>query len=393
MPESPWDLYNEAEAERRAQERHNSAMFRYNQDLEREASLHRARQGARPVYFEGSRNSYFLDQARKALYGEADKDTERRILDYRHQSMVAHEMRTGLNEVDGSGGVAVPPDWIESAWVSAAHEGCPLGAAATPAPLPQGTDQAIIPGLLTGQSFSVSSSQNSSVSEQAGSITDGTISVPIRTLQSQVTVSRQLIDQAPRGIDLWLGLDSARAYSAAKAQQLWSGTGSNGQVTGVLNWPDTLSVSAGGSTAGFWSGLAAAQVAVYDNLFLPANVVFVSPLTWQWVTRTGDEQGRPFLLPHTQTPDALLRVPSQYFVAQLAGLSIIADPSLPTGNVVVARSSELAVYEGDLQFVIQRQAGANDLSVTISAYRYLGFAVRRPAGVCVLSFSPSAGGS
>jgi HK97 family phage major capsid protein len=387
------DLTNEKEVERRAQERHNLAMYRYRQDLEREASLHKARQGGRPVYFEGSRHSYFLDQARQALHGVADENTERRIMDYRNQSIVAYERRTGINETDGTGGVAVPPDWIEDAWVSAAHEGCPLGAAATAAPLPPGTDQIIIPGLLDGQSFSTSSTQNSSVSEQAGSITDGTISVPITTLQSRITVSRQLIDQAPRGIDLWLGLDSAQAYSAAKAQQLWSGTGSGGQVTGVLNWSNTLSVSADGSTAGFWSGLAAAQADVYSNLFLPANVAFVSPLTWQWVTSTVDEEGRPFLLPHTQTPDALLRVPQQYFVAQLAGLSIIADPALPTGSVVVARSSELAVYEGDLQFVIQREAGATDLSVTITAYRYLAFAIRRPAGVCILSFTPSGSGS
>jgi HK97 family phage major capsid protein len=167
-------------------------------------------------------------------------------------------------------------------------------------PLPPGTDQLVIPGLLTGQSFTVSSTQNAQVSEQAGSVTTGTITANVTTLQSQITVSRQLIDQAPRGIDLWLGLDSAQAYSAAKAQQLWSGSGSSGQVTGVLNWANTLLVSAGGSTAGFWSGLAAAQQAVTSTLYLPPNAAFINPADWQWISSTIDEQGRPLLLPHTQ---------------------------------------------------------------------------------------------
>jgi HK97 family phage major capsid protein len=288
--------------------------------------------------------------------------------------------------------VAVPPKWLEDAWFEAPHVGCPLGAAAVNTPLPPGTDSIVLPGLLTGQGFTVSSTQNSTVTDESSAITTGTITAPVITLQSQITVSRELIDQAPL-IDRWLAVDSAQAYAAAKAQQLWSGTGSFGQVTGVLNWSNTLAVSTGGSTAGFWSGIAAAQAAVLNNLYLPANACFISAQDWQWVSSTVDDSGRPFLLPHTQTPDSLLRVPTEAFVGQVAGMSLIVDPSLPSGNVVVARTSELAVWEGDLQFIVQRDYGAANLSVGISAYRYLSFAIRRPAGVCIVSFMPTYGGS
>jgi HK97 family phage major capsid protein len=386
------NLNDEAELERKAREHHRSLMQRYNQQLEREGSMRRARQGSRPVYRENSEHSYFFDRAKQCLYGSGvDAELDKRLQDYQAQSIVAAEKRA-INETVGTGGAAVPPKWLEDSWYEAAHAGCPLGAAAVNTPLPPGTDSIVVPGLLTGQSFTVSSTQNSQVTDESGNITTGTITCPVIGLQSQITVSRQLIDQAPL-IDRWLAVDSAAAYTAAKAQQLWSGTGSSGQVTGVLNWSNTLSVSAGGSTAGFWSGVAAAQQAVISNLFLPPNAVFVNAQDWQWVSSTVDDSGRPFLLPHTQTPDSLVRVPTESFVAQLGGLSVIVDPTLPSGNVVVARTSEIAIWEGPLQFLVQREYGAQDLSVTISSYRYLAFAIRRPAGVAVVSFSPTYPGS
>jgi FMN phosphatase YigB (HAD superfamily) len=109
------DLNNERAVEQRAKDEYRAMMFRYEQQLEREESLHAARQGNQPVYREHGRHSYFLDQARKALYGSADAETVKRILDYGMQTRVAHERRTGINETDGTGGVAAPPDWIEAA--------------------------------------------------------------------------------------------------------------------------------------------------------------------------------------------------------------------------------------------------------------------------------------
>jgi len=72
---------------------------------------------------------------------------------------------------------------------------------------------------------------------------------------------------------------------------------------------------------------------------------------------------------------------------------LIVDPALPAGNVVVARTSELAVYEGPLEFLVQREYGAQDLLVTITSLRYLAFGVRRAAGVAVVSFTPAYPGS
>jgi hypothetical protein len=52
----------------------------------------------------------------------------------------------------------------------------------------------------------------SQVSEQAGNIIDASIMLSVATVQSQTTVSHQLIDFAPAGggIDRWLALDSGQ---------------------------------------------------------------------------------------------------------------------------------------------------------------------------------------
>jgi HK97 family phage major capsid protein len=241
----------------------------------------------------------------------------------------------------------------------------------------------------------VSSLQNSQVSEQAGNITDASITLPVATIQSQTTVSRPLLDFAPAGggIDRWLASDSGAAYAAELSSQLYSGSGSSGQLTGIINTSNVLTVSAGGSTAGFWSGLAASQQAIVNNLYLPPNAAFINQADWGWLSATIDLEGRPLLLPHTTTSDALVRVPAESIVAEFGAMSLIVDPSVPSGKVIVARTSELALYEGPLNFEVSMEYGAGNFSALITAFRYVAFGVRRPAGVCVLSFTPTYPGS
>jgi HK97 family phage major capsid protein len=391
------DLYNETEVEREAKERHAVAMRELARQQEWQASRRSARQGSALVYSESGPHSYFLDLVRQKM-GRADAVTEKRILDHTNQ-VAAHpayfEYRVGINATDGTGGEAVPPAWLNAAWVEAAHPGRPLADAAVNMPLPPGTNQLIVPVLSTGTSMSISSSQNSQVPEQAGNITDASITLNVATIQSATTASRQLIDFAPAGggIDRWLALDSAQQYAAKLSQQLYSGSGSSGQLTGILNWSNVPTVTAGSSTAGFWNGLATAQQQIMSNLYLPANAAFINPVDWGWISATVDLQGRPILLPHTTASDALVRVAPENFVAEVGGLSLIVDPSVPSGKVIVARTSELALYESPLNFEVGLEYGAANMSALITAWRYVAFGIRRPAGVCVMSFTPTTPGS
>ena len=348
------------------------------------------------MYTEHGKHSYFLDCARAAA-GQVDGAREKRLRDHGAQVRVHREYEAlrAINGTDGTGGYAIPPDWLNSVWVEAAHPGRALADAAVNMPLPPGTNQLVIPVLSTGTSMSVSTAQNSQVAEQAGSITDAAITANVVTVQAQTTVSRQLLDFAPEGggIDRWLAMDSGAAYGAELSQQLYSGSGSNGQLTGIVNWPNVLTVSADSSTAGFWNGIATAQQQIISNLYLPANAAFINSADWGWISATVDMSGRPLLLPHTAASDGLARVAQESFVAQLGGLSLIVDPSVPSGKVVVARTTELAVYEGPLNFEVNMEYGAGNMSALISAHRYVAWAIRRPAGVCVVSFTPTTPGS
>jgi hypothetical protein len=109
---------------------------------------------------------------------------------------------------------------------------------------------------------------------------------------------------------------------------------------------------------------------------LPVNAAFINQADWAWVSATIDQQGRPLLLPCTGVPDALVRVPAESIVAELGAMSLIVDASVPSGKVIVARTSELALYESPLNFEIQMEYGAANLSALITAHRYVAFGVR-----------------
>jgi hypothetical protein len=89
----------------------------------------------------------------------------------------------------------------------------------------------------------------------------------------------------------------------------------------------------------------------------------------------------------------LVRVPADAIVAEFGAMSLIVDPSCPSGKAIVARTSELALYEGPLNFEVSMQYGAQNFSALITSWRYVAWAIRRPAGVCVLSFTPTTPGS
>jgi HK97 family phage major capsid protein len=195
------------------------------------------------------------------------------------------------------------------------------------------------------------------------------------------------------GIERWIARDTGEAYAAELSAQMYSGTGATGQLTGLLNWPGVLSVSAGGSSAGLWNGIFTAQQQIMSTLYKPANAAFISPTDWWYIASTVDDVGRPWILPTTGVSDSLARVPVENFVAQLGGLSLIIDPSVPAGNIVVARTSEIVLYESALGFLVQLDHGSPNLQVLITAYKYVSFGARRPAGVCVVSWTPTALGS
>src|SRR5271166_1882868 len=139
------DLHNEDEVEQRV----NDALIRlYRDDLKREASVKRARQGTQ-TYGEGKAHSFWLDHARSALYGPLDSEREQRLQDHANETRY-HPERRAINTTVGTGGAATMPYWDEGHFVIGAHALAPIATLATNLPLPPKANAVVLPRIATG---------------------------------------------------------------------------------------------------------------------------------------------------------------------------------------------------------------------------------------------------
>jgi hypothetical protein len=103
-------------------------MFQHEQNLAQEKSVRSAQQGGRLVYRADGEHSWWIDNARSALYGPSDPAAEKRLQDHKNQLRFHPEFRTGITTVDGAGGYVTLPYWDESHFIVGAHALSPLAA-------------------------------------------------------------------------------------------------------------------------------------------------------------------------------------------------------------------------------------------------------------------------
>lgn len=302
-----------------------------------------------------------------------------------------------LGRVDGSGGYSVPPIWLMSQYIELARPGRAFANLCQRQPLPGGTDSINVPKILTGTTVDVQTADNQPVSDT--DLTDTFINSPVRTLAGQQGVAIQLIDQSPIAFDDLIFRDLTAAHATVTDLQVLSGSGTNGQVLGLLNTPNiTMLPVSSVDIKGFWSGLANAIQTVHTTRFLPPEVIVMHPRRWGWFESLLDLNQRPLVVPNANGPfnaAALLTdVASQQVVGQTHGLPIVTDPNIPTtlgsGNnediVIVARVSDLVLWEGGIRARVLPETKAANLTVVLQVYSYLAFtAGRYPQSTCVLT--------
>jgi hypothetical protein len=174
------------------------AMRMLEQTRLNEASAKSARQGNQLVYRPGGEHSFFLDAARRALYGPVDQEREARLRDHawqlrRHPSF--EEVR-GLDEAVGQGSTFVPPKYLQSEFTAAAH---PLRATADLCRLfeiPQKASSVVIPSFTSGTALQSIPNQNQNQTLSEVDPVDAVNAAPVTTIASKVVVSRQLLDMS-----------------------------------------------------------------------------------------------------------------------------------------------------------------------------------------------------
>ena len=328
--------------------------------------------------------SYLRDLFRAQVLGDADANA--RLAQLRAEQRAIGTSAPGL----------VAPQYLVDMAALIARSGRPTANTVAHFDLPVDGMSLVIPKGSTGASAAVQATENTAASntdEVWSALTSGVV-----TLTGQQLLSRQLLERAP-GVDQLVFADLAAAYNEQLDVQVLSGSGTSGQMLGILNTAGIGQATAFGAAVtavNFYSKIAGQISAIATNRKLAPDTIIMSPRRYTWLMNQFDTTGRPLAVPQENGPfnaDAI--VDASMTGGRLFGLPIIADPNIPitTGAnsedvVIVARAKDCLLWEradrmpNELRF---EQSAGGSLTTTLVAYGYAAFtAGRYPAAVGVV---------
>jgi HK97 family phage major capsid protein len=377
----------------RADEQHAETMKRYapSVSVTSEPEVYTKRNGS---------SSYFRDLYHVRQNG--DVAASERL---RRNDRIVSEKRA-ISTTNGAGGEFVPPLWLEEEFVKLARPGRVTANLLPNQPLPAGTDSINIPKISTGTTVALQSTQNSAVAQTDLATTS--ISSSVFTVAGGQTVSLQLLEQSPLNIDTIVLGDLAAAYAMQFNSLVLSGTGTGGQPTGILtlagtNAVDCLAPTGGQTLAGqIYKAVANAIQQIHTNRFLPPDTIIMHPRRWASLLSQVDSQGRPLVVPDANSPMNTLanaaELAAQGYVGTMLGLPVFVDALIPltgtadagTGEdlIIVARRSDLMLWESDIRAEAFQQTYANQMSVFVRLYAYGSVqAGRYPKSISIITGS------
>jgi hypothetical protein len=326
------------------------------------------------------------------------------------------ERRTNPSRTDGQGGYFVPPLWLIDEYIPGLRAGRVGAGLCRQMDLPEGTDSINIPKLSTLTKVDVQTADNQAVASQ--DFTDTSVSAGVYTLAGQEDVAIQLIEQSPgQIIDRVVMEDLLADYNLRLDAQVLTGTGSSGQVTGILpstNWSGTNAVtwtSTTPSTLSFNQAVGAAVSKIATNRYDLSNVAVLNhPRRWFWFATGLDLTGsgtatnaRPIVnaegfgpfnvaaLEQSPTPAQGLAGrypfgPNAYVDANLPVLATAAGAITGGTNdlSVVAKWDDCWLFEGALRTRVLPEVLSGTLEIRFQVYNYIAFLVRYGQSLAVI---------
>jgi len=305
----------------------------------------------------------------------------------------------------GFAGLVVPQYLVDLA-AEALRNGRPFANACTKLPMPAEGTSFIVPRGTTGASAAIQATENAAMSN-----TDevwGNVTVPVATIAGQQQVSRQSIERGTPGLDALIYLDLAGAYQATLDTQLWTGSGSAGQVLGVQNTSGIGAATAFGAavTAVNFTSKLAGQIAAVAGAGAQVSpkAIFMHPRRWGFLNSLVDSQNRPIVQPVANGPfnvtginlnpggygvDSATGTSGYNVVGYLQGLPVITDANIPTAVgsatggedlVFVVDTRQMLLWEqgdGMPQMLRFEQTLGNQLTVLLAVYGYAAFTAGR----------------
>lgn len=338
------------------------------------------------VYRAGGANSYFRDLSLASVRN--DRDAIDRLV--RNGRMVAeHRTSDGITTTDTAGGDFVPPIYLTDQWIKFARAGRITADLATKQALPAGTDSINLPKISTGSVTAIQATQGSAVN--ISDIVTATVTAPVVTVAGGQIVSLQLLEQSPVNMDQVILQDLAADYAQKLDQQVLYGTGSDGQMKGILTAATGLAVTyttSAPTAALLYSNVANAVQKVHTNRYASATHIIMHPRRWAALLAASDTAGRPIVVPNGMAFNAmgvLGDTVAEGPAGTLQGLPVYLDANLPVNlgsstnedRVIVARMSDAYLYEGTPRAEALPQTYGDKLNVLVRFYNYAAFTAER----------------
>lgn len=349
------------------------------------------------IYNEHSRASFFADMARV----KRDKDPESTERLARHQQ---YETRTNPNSTAGTGGEFTVPAWVISKFQTVARTGRVMGDLVTNIVLPRGVSSINIPKMTTGADATIQTS-NAQPAQDVDQVTSNAgSSTNVVTIAGEADVSQQLFDltPSPPGYDGIVYTDLSLAYNQALELQMLAGSGANGQLTGITKVAGIGSVSGSGvsttqntSIQTLWTLMGQAAAIIGTQRQLPAEYIIMAPRRYYSIASALDSQNRPLGaiggMPHLddlplagggRAVDRLIGIPTY-----LSG-GIIQAASSAADYILVARVTDMLLFESTPKFTVNVNPVAGTLQVKLSLHRYVAFLNFKPSSIAVVTSIP-----
>ncbi|WKK26562.1 phage major capsid protein [Streptomyces olivoreticuli] len=373
------------------------------------------------TYQRGANRSYFIDLANAQLFnnGEARErlqrhgremdvempKREKRRAERAEQELRAvdrgsvFEKRVNPNRTDGQGGYFVPPLWLVDEYIDLPRFGRTIANAVRPLTLPSGTDSVNVPKIATGTATGMQSADAGAVTSQ--DLTDTFVSAPVRTIAGQQDVAIQLLDQSPASFDEITFADLIADYNMRLDLQIINGSGTAGQLKGILNVNGINAVTYTDATPTlpkmYAPVMQALSLSAKNRKAMP-TAVFLTPSRWFWMASQLDAQSRPFILPETNSPFNPLALQTggdvEGPVGRVLNYPLLADGNIPANlgagtnedRIIAARTSDLYLWEGSMRTRVLQEVLSGTLQVRFQVYNYAAFMPdRRPETISVIS--------
>ena len=183
-------------------------------------------------------------------------------------------------------------------------------------------------------------------------------------------------------MDVVLARELGQALAAALDAQIANGTGTGGQLLGLLNVSGATAASYTDATptqAECWTALLSLVASFSTTLGQMPDVALMHGRRWAWLHNWRDTAN---VLVRPQIPEVRL-VPS---------MSVPTTLNTDRDAILLLRTEELPLYLGAARFEVFRQAGSLAGTVRCRVYQYAAlFAQRKPEAVAVLSGSGLSG--